>query len=485
MIREVSTVRRYGVLFCYCRIPETEAFPLLKMPYVLQCTAIASLGGLLFGYDWVVISGAKPFYEPYFGLTEPGQAWASGFAVSSALVGCLVGALVSGILSRRWGRSNSLIFAGMIFLVSSLWTALSGEYWSFVSSRVLGGVGIGVASGIAPLYVAEIAPPKNRGSLVAIYQLAIVVGILLAQVVNLGIYQLSPIPFQSTAVEIRETWTGNAGWRWMFAAETVPALLLLGMGFLLPKSPRWLFVNGRVGEAKSVLHRLVGDDADATLAEISIVVRQQSSVTPDCGSRRWLLWLGVFLAVFQQWCGINVVFNYADEIFRAANFELGELMFSIVLTGTVNLLFTVLAMRWVDRIGRRKLMIGGAAGLFASFFVLGFLFFNQQSGVIFLLLLLTSIAIYAATLAPVTWVLLSELFPIEYRSQMLGWSVSALWIACFLLTITFKPLSVAMGIASTFWLYSAICFVGAVVMFVALPETKGKSLEMLEVRIEQ
>ena len=381
------------------------------MPYVLQCTAIASLGGLLFGYDWVVISGAKPFYEPYFDLTEPQQAWASGFAVSSALVGCLIGALVSGRLSQRCGRSHSLILSGLIFLVSSLWTAISGDYWSFVSSRVLGGIGIGVASGIAPLYIAEIAPPKHRGSLVAIYQLAIVVGILLAQVVNLGIYQLSPIPFQYSTVEIRESWTGTVGWRWMFAAEAVPASLLLGMGFLLPKSPRWLFIKGRRSEAKSVLERLVGDDAEATYEEISSLVLNQSNMKPDhASSRGWLLWIGIFLAVFQQWCGINVIFNYADEIFRAANFQLGELMFSIVLTGTVNLLFTIFAMRWVDQVGRRKLMIGGAVGLFVSFFVLGFLFFNQQSGVIFLLLLLTSIAIYAATLAPVTWVLLSELF---------------------------------------------------------------------------
>jgi SP family sugar porter-like MFS transporter len=455
------------------------------MAYVLQCTTIASLGGLLFGYDWVVISGAKPFYEPYFGLTDPGQAWASGFAVSSALVGCLLGALISGTVSHRWGRSNSLILAALIFFSSSLWTAVSSEYWGFVSSRVLGGVAIGIASGISPLYIAEISPSKYRGSLVAIYQLAIVIGILLAQIVNLCIYQLAPVPHEYSAAAIRETWTGQTGWRWMFAAETVPAAILFGLGFLLPKSPRWLFLKKRKREAESVLNRLFGEAGNSTLEEISNVFEQQSSVNRgDHQHRRSLLWLGIFLAVFQQWCGINVIFNYADEIFRAANFALGELMFSIVLTGTVNLVFTILAMRWVDRIGRRTLMVGGAMGLFVSFFVLGVLFFNQQAGVVFLLLLLTSISIYAATLAPITWVLLSELFPIEHRSRMLGWSVSALWIACFLLTITFKPMSVAMGIANTFWLYSAICLIGSTVMFFALPETKGKSLEMLQTRIE-
>ncbi|QEG23409.1 sugar porter family MFS transporter [Mariniblastus fucicola] len=456
-----------------------------NLPYVLQCTAIASLGGLLFGYDWVVISGAKPFYEPYFGLSGSEQAWASGFAVSSALVGCLLGALSSGKLAQRWGRRNLLVVAGLVFLSSSLWTAVSGEYWSFVSSRVFGGIGIGIASGISPLYIAEISPARHRGSLVAVYQLAIVVGILLAQIVNLCIYQSSPVPIEYTDAAVGKTWAGQAGWRWMFAAESVPAVLLFGLGFMLPKSPRWLYMNGRKEQAESILNKLVGRDAHATLQEISNIFDQRSSVKIDQRPvHRARLWLGVFLAVFQQWCGINIVFNYADEIFQAANFALGELMFSIVLTGTVNLLFTILAMRWVDRIGRRTLMIGGAMGLFVAFSILGFLFFSQQAGVIFLLLLLVSISIYAATLAPITWVLLSELFPIEHRSQMLSWSVSALWVACFLLTITFKPMSVAMGIASTFWLYSAICLTGAVLMFFVLPETKGKSLEMLEAKLE-
>lgn len=456
------------------------------MPYVLQCTVIASLGGLLFGYDWVVISGAKPFYEPYLNIADADQAWASGFAVSSALVGCLLGALSCGWISQRWGRCHALIFAALIFLLSSLWTAVSWEYWGFVSSRVMGGIGIGIASGISPLYIAEISPPKHRGSLVSIYQLAIVAGILIAQIVNLCIYRLGPISLELSIASVRETWLGQMGWRWMFAAEAVPAVVFLGFGFLLPKSPRWLFLTGHREKAQLVLKKLVGDSADATLKEISNVVAEKRDVKvqqeqdPLCRSR---LRLGIFIAVFQQWCGINVIFNYADEIFRAANFELGELMFSIVLTGTVNLLFTVLAMRWVDHFGRRNLMIGGSLGLFGSFFVLGFLFFNQQAGVIFLLLLLVSISIYAATLAPVTWVLLSELFPIEHRSRMLGWSVSSLWVACFLLTITFKPLSVAMGIANTFWLYSAVCLLGSTVLFIALPETKGQSLETLQARI--
>ncbi len=443
------------------------------------------MGGLLFGYDWVVIGGAKPFYESFFGITGDGQAWLSSWAMSSALVGCLIGAVISGFLTDRLGRKRILLFAALLFTGSALWTAAAGDFTLFIAARILGGLGIGLASNVSPMYIAEVAPSERRGRLVSVNQLAIVIGVLAAQIVNLLIYNLEPTPAGATASEIIDTWNGQKGWRLMFAAEAIPALAFLFLTLMIPESPRWLASKSRHAESLAVLQQVGGVEyAESALHEIESSLKEdavhsdrQLMKTP---AMRKLLMLGLMLAVFQQWCGINVIFNYAEEIFTAAGYQVSGLMWNIVITGIVNLVFTFVAILTVDKWGRRPLMLFGAAGLAVSYAILGACYFYELQGNLVLVVVLIAIAIYAMTLAPITWVLLSEIFPNQIRGAAMSVCVSALWVACFLLTITFKPINVAFGAAGTFWLYGAICLAGSILLFSFVPETKGRSLESIQ-----
>lgn len=463
----------------------SKTIPTYRMSYVWAICLVAAMGGLLFGYDWVVIGGAKPFYEPFFGLTGAAQAWRAGWAMSSALAGCLIGALLSGGLSDRFGRKRMLIAAAVLFTVSAVWTALAHAYDSFIMARVLGGIGIGLASNVSPLYIAESSPAELRGRFVSVNQLTIVIGVLAAQLVNLLIYNFAPVAKGASPETILNTWNGRMGWRWMFAAETVPAGLFLLLALVIPESPRWLLKLGRAEEAARVLGRIGGAayaraeiaDVEATLREVAGKAHYAELTRPPLLK---LVALGVFLAVFQQWCGINVIFNYAEEIFREAGYDVSGMMFNIVITGVVNLLFTFVAIRTVDRWGRRPLMLLGAGGLSVTYALLGACYALGLKGVAVLVMVLTAIAMYAMTLAPVTWVLLAEMFPNRIRGAALGVCVSALWLACFALTVTFKPINTALGAAGTFWLYGAICVVGWWVLWLRVPETKGRSLEMIE-----
>lgn len=503
---------------------------------------VAAMGGLLFGYDWVVIGGAKPFYEPYFQITESPR-W-QGFAMSTALVGCVFGAMMSGAMSDRFGRKRLLILAGLLFTASAVWTAMSADFLSFNLARILGGLGIGLASNLSPMYIAEISPAESRGRFVSINQLTIVIGILAAQIVNWMI--AAPVPTadqvrmqlaeQSTgqtidemttvdvtalaavketfpqinviqlgedatkqekkakaeedakimAVYLRPTWNGNSGWRWMFAAETVPAFLFFLLMFFVPESPRWLVKNGQGQQAARILARVGGQeyaayevaDIKGTIATEEVAqVRLGDLLEPKLSK---VVALGVFLAVFQQWCGINVIFNYAQEVFQAAGFQVGDLMFSIVITGIVNLVFTFVAIFTVDRIGRRPLMLMGAAGLAGIYAVLGAAYFMQSTGIHMLILVLAAIACYSMSLAPITWVVISEIFPNRIRGAAMSVAVLSLWLACTALTYTFPSLQATLGAHGAFWLYGAICVVGFLVILRHLPETKGKSLEDIE-----
>jgi len=456
-----------------------------NLAFVWMICLVAAMGGLLFGYDWVVIGGAKPFYEPFFGLTGTGQAWRAGWAMSSALAGCLAGALLSGGLSDRLGRKRMLAAAALLFTVSAVWTALADSYSAFILARILGGVGIGVASNVSPMYIAESSPAEMRGRFVAINQLTLVIGILAAQVVNLLIYQLAPVARDAPPDIILSSWNGQSGWRWMFAAEAVPATLFFLLSLAIPESPRWLLKRGRADEATRVLVKMGG--AGYAKAEVADVAATLAGGLRAAGCAELLqprvlklVALGVFIAVFQQWCGINVIFNYAEEIFRAAGYDVSGMMFNVVITGLVNLVFTFVAIRYVDKWGRRPLMLLGAGGLLMTYALLGMCYWWGLKGLAVLMLVLTAIAFYAMTLAPVTWVLLAEIFPNRIRGAALSVCVSALWIACFLLTVTFKPINLALGAAGTFWLYGAICGISLMVMWFRIPETKGKTLEAIE-----
>ncbi len=444
---------------------------------------VAAMGGLLFGYDFVVIGGAKPFYEPFFGISDqtPGLR---GFAQTSALLGCLFGAVLSGGLSDRFGRKRLLALSGFLFTASAVWTALSWDYISFNLARILGGIGIGLASNLSPMYIAEVAPASIRGVFVSINQLTIVIGILAAQVVNLLIAQ--PVPPDATAEFIRQSWNGLYGWRWMFGAETFPALSFFLLMFFVPESPRWLVKAGRDEEAELILKKIGGAEyAQRSLSEIHATLAQNEIGQVHLGELLEprllkIVALGVFLAVFQQWCGINVIFNYAQEVFTNAGFSINGTMLSIVTTGVVNLLFTFPALVLVDKLGRRKLMLTGAGGLALIFGALGAGYYYGVKGVVMLVLVVSAIGCYAMTLAPVTWVIISEIFPNRIRGAAVSVAVFSLWVACAALTFTFPYLNRALGTYGTFWLYAAICVCGFVVLAVRLPETKGKTLEQIE-----
>jgi SP family sugar porter-like MFS transporter len=455
------------------------------MPYVWMICLVAACGGLLFGYDWVVIGGAKPFYEAYFHITDPAT---SGWAMSSALVGCIVGAMVSGWLSDRFGRRLPLIIAAIAFTLSAVGTALANDFDWFVFWRIVGGVGIGLASALAPVYIAEISPAEKRGRFVAINQLTIVIGVLAAQLVNLMIAE--PVASAATQAEILQTWNAQIGWRYMFGAEGVPAVLFLLLMFVVPESPRWLAKANRYPQAEKVLRRIGSVEyAQHTLSDIRHSLGSENQQVPL--SALWqpkvrpIVVMGVVLAVFQQWCGINVIFNYAQEIFASAGFDINDTLKSIVATGLINLIFTLLALPLVDRIGRRRLMQYGAAGLTIIYLLIGMAYSFGIMGLPVLLLVLVAIAIYAVTLAPVTWVLLSEIFPNRVRGTAMATCTLALWVACFVLTYTFPLLNVALGAAGSFFLYGAICLAGWAFVQLKVPETKGVSLEVLEQQLGQ
>ncbi len=452
-----------------------------NLRYVWLISIVAAMGGLLFGWDWVVIGGAKPFFQRYFELSSESQI---GWANSCALIGCLVGALVAGALSDRFGRKRLLILAAVLFAVTSLGNALAHNFIIFIGWRILGGVGIGLASNLSPMYIAEIAPAQVRGKLVAINQLTIVIGILLAQYINW--FLVRDLPAGATDEYIRSSWFGQHGWRWMFGLTAAPSLLFfLGMLFV-PESPRWLAKNGKPDRARGILSKIGGEryaqaavaDIQSTLAGEEIQhVRFSDLLEPKM---RKVLVLGVVLAVFQQWCGINVIFNYAEEIFRAAGYDISSVLKNIAWTGSVNLAFTFVALGVVDRGGRRSLMLFGSAGLAVIYFAMGFCYSGGVKGLPMLLLVLAAIGCYAMSLAPVTWVVISEIFPNRIRGAAMAVAVSALWIACFLLTFSFPFLNAKLGSAGTFWLYAAICIAGFIFIKLKLPETKGKTLEQLE-----
>jgi len=449
--------------------------------FILAITLVSAMGGLLFGYDWVVIGGAKPFYERFFDITN--SPYLQGWAMSSALIGCLIGALSSGYFSDRYGRKLPLITAAALFTVAAIGTGAVNQFTPFIIYRLIGGLGIGLASAISPMYIAEISPAAMRGRLVSVNQLTIVVGILAAQIINYLIAE--KVPAGATDEFILNSWNGQTGWRWMFWAGTIPALCFFIFSFFIPESPRFLAKSGNWEATASILKRIGGSQYAAQEQKEIAQTLHGSETKIDWKALsskkiRPVLILGIVLAMFQQWCGINVIFNYAEEIFTAAGYSVGDMLFNIVITGTVNLIFTFLAMRMVDSWGRRKLMLLGSIGLAVIYFVLGASYYFEIKGLAILVLVMVAIATYAMTLAPITWVVLSEIFPNSVRGTAMAIATTALWIACFVLTYTFPILNKLLNASGTFWLYGFICLFGFLFIFRKLPETKGKSLEEIE-----
>jgi SP family sugar porter-like MFS transporter len=334
------------------------------------------------------------------------------------------------------------------------------------------------------MYIAEVAPAEVRGTFVSINQLTIVIGILLAQTINWQIAE--PVPPGATANQILHSWNGQTGWRMMFWACAIPAMAFFALMWLVPESPRWLAKNRKYhSQARKIMVRIGGEDyAEHEITEIEKTLRNDSEKvrlnTLTAPGLRPVLILGIMLAVFQQWCGINVIFNYAEEIFAAAGYGVSDILFNIVITGSVSLLFTFVGMYTVDRLGRRTLMLIGAGGLASIYALIGILYFFHIQGFPLLVLVLFAIACYGMSLAPVTWVILSEIFPNRVRGAALSIATFSLWTACFILTYTFPMLNEMLKASGTFWLYGIVCLLGFWYIHKKLPETKGKSLEMIE-----
>ena len=415
---------------------------------------VSAMGGLLFGYDWVVIGGAKPFYELYFGIGD--SPLMQGVAMTTALVGCLAGAMVAGAAADRYGRKPLLTVAAVLFTVSAIATGLFNDFTLFNVARFVGGIGIGVASALSPVYIAEVSPKEIRGRMVSMNQMAIVIGILAAQIVNM-------LLAKDTGVAESQAWNREWGWRWMFWAETLPAALFLVMSFMIPESP--VFVQ---------LKKARGSDR---MKERSEQAGLKELLQPKYSR---MLLLGLIVAVFQQWCGTNVIFNYAQEIFTGAGFDVDGMFINIVITGIANVIFTLVALYVIERWGRRTLILIGAGGLGLIYLTLGTCYYLQVTGVMMVALVVAAISVYAMTLGPVTWTLLAEIFPNRIRGVAMGVCTFALWVGCCTLTFSFPSMNASLGSSGTFWAYSLICVCAFVYLWRNCPETKGKSLEELE-----
>ena len=443
-------------------------------PFIYFVCIVSAMGGLLFGYDWVVIGGAKIFYEQYFGITDNNLL--IGLATSIALAGCMVGALTVGALTDRFGRKPLLILSAFIFVISSIGTGAFNQFGWFLAARFIGGIAIGTASGLSPMYIAEVAPTSIRGKLVTLNQLAIVIGILAAQIVNWRI-----------AGTHTADWNASLGWRWMFWATAFPALAFMLLSFFIPESPRWQALFSRTREASDTLTKIGGTRyAEEELERFA--ANQAAAVQEETGGLKLLLskpfhrvlLLGCVIALFQQWCGTNVIFNYAQEIFQNAGYDVDNTFINIVITGIANLVFTFVALFTMEKWGRRALTLMGAGGLAGIYLILGCFYFFHVEGVFMVILCVLAIACYAMTLGPVTWVLIAEIFPNRVRAVAVANATFFLWIGSFTLTLSFPLLNGSLGTSATFWIYSAICVAALVYFLRSLPETKGKSLEELE-----
>lgn len=433
--------------------------------YVTAVSSVAAIGGFLFGFDTAVINGALVFLRREFALTDAQVE----LAVSSLLLGCVVGAAAAGPLTDRMGRRRLLAGAAILFAVSAIGAALPHTLAQFVTARVVGGLAIGIASMLAPIYIAEIAPPASRGRLVALNQLALVVGILVSYVTN---WTLSHF--------------GETSWRLMFGAALIPSVVFAVSLLWVPESPRWLLEAGRAREALAVLTRTLG--AEAAKEELAVI---QAAIAEESGRWRELfapsvrlsLVVGVALAILQQVCGINVVIYYGSLIFaeQITGNTTAVALAASVLIGTVNLAATVLATILIDRIGRRPLLLVSSTLMGLGQVVLGamFLLHPAPTGPI-LAVILACVAAFAVGLGPCLWVLLAEMFPNRVRGRAVSIATVALWAAAALVTSTFLTLSAAIGTTGAFWLYAGFCFVAAIVTWRAIPETRGRRLEDIE-----
>jgi len=417
----------------------------------------------MFGFDIAIISGAVPFIQPYFGWNELQLGW----GVSSLLVGAILGAFGSGVLSDMYGRKSVLIVVALFFAVSCAFTALATSSVVFISARLFGGLAVGAASVLSPMYVAEVAPPKNRGTLVAVYQLAIVVGILCSYTINYGLHNI------------------NNNWRWMFATGVVPSVLFFTGLFFIPESPRWLYKAGRREESLKVLTRIGGESlAKAEIVEIDESLKGDTS-SVSIGelfkpSVRKVMIIGFILAVFVQISGINTVIDYAPKILLAAGIEIKNALLQTSLIGFINFIFTFVAILYIDKLGRRFLYLVGSMGMVVTLLMLALSFYLKMSGIFTLICILLFIAFFASCIGPVFWTLVSEIFPNRIRGKAVAFASFTQWIFNFLVVLLFPHFLASLGGAKTFLFLALMSFLQWLFTYMYVPETKGRSLEEIE-----
>jgi MFS transporter, SP family, arabinose:H+ symporter len=440
------------------------------LQYVYRCTYVAAVGGLLFGYDTAVVAGAIGFIQQKYGLSPAMMGWVA----SCALVGCVIGAMFAGSLSDRIGRKKVLMISAFAFAISSLGIMLPmGLNW-FIAFRLIGGIGIGIASMLSPLYISEIAPANIRGRLISIYQMGIVLGILLIYFVNAWIASMH-----------NESWNIDSGWRWMFGSGLLPSLLFIFLLLNVPESPRWLAQQNRLDEAEDILAKVNGTEkAKEEMQSIRAALLEDKDTSFGVllqPGLRYVLFIGIVLAILSQVTGINAIMYYAPEIFKSSGDGASSALMQTVLVGVINTLFTVVAIRYVDKWGRKTLLLIGAAGMTICLALVGAAFyFGFNQGPLILVAILAYIAFFAISLGPLTFVVVAEIFPTHVRGRAMSVAIFFLWVAVFAVSQTFPMLQSSVGPATTFWIYMAMSVVAFFFVWRLVPETKEKSLEEIE-----
>lgn len=441
-----------------------------QLRFVAFATGVAAIGGFLFGYDTAVINGANSFLKAHMNLT-PAQ---EGIAGASAILGCIPGAMFAGFLSDKFGRKKMLFLCAILYAVSGLLSAIPNTFGQFLAARIISGLGIGASSMICPVYIAEIAPEKWRGRLGTLFQLGIVTGIFLTLFINKVIQGMGD-----------DAWNTASGWRWMLGMEVVPAVAFIALLFTVPESPRWLAQKGREPEARNILEKVGGAQHAAT--ELTAI---REATSHEAGRFSELLTgiyfkpllLAVLLALFQQFCGINAIMYYSTKIFATAGGSTNAAFTSSVWVGLINLLFTFVAIGFVDKVGRRPLLLIGTAVQAIALGLVGWMFHTGENGLPLLLCVILFIAAFAMAMGPITWLLCSEIFPNKVRGRAMSVAAFTIWTACYIVAQTFPMMNdnPAIGPAKTFWIYGGVSLVSFLFVLVLIPETKGRTLEEIE-----
>lgn len=447
--------------------------------FIYVITLVATLGGLLFGYDTAVISGAEKSIQSF--LIEPLglTSFLHGITVSSALIGCIIGGALSGIISSRFGRKKALIIAGILFLLSALGSGNPeflffekgvpslGLLWMFNFYRIIGGVGVGLASAVCPMYIGEVAPAEIRGKLVSLNQFAIIFGMLVVYFVNWGIADGQTIE-----------WINEVGWRRMFLSEAIPASIFAVLMFFMPETPRYLALQHNDDKALSILSKINGlEKAKEILKDIKSTVESSKANIFSYG--KIVIIVGVLLSVFQQFVGINVALYYAPRIFESMGAAKDASMLQTIIMGLVNVIFTVVAIMTVDKWGRKPLLITGSIGMAIGMIAISALAFFDVIGIATLVFIIIYTASFMMSWGPICWVLISEIYPNKIRSQAIAIAVAAQWAANFFISSTYPPM-MEFSSGGTYLFYGIMSIISAIFVWKMVPETKGKTLEEME-----